>query len=309
MTNKKNIFRFIGFIFASLIMYVVMLCIYGDNYSINSGNLLYQKRNHTITRFNEIKNNTDEVDILFLGSSHSFRSFDSRVYDSLGLKNCSLASQAQTPLQTEMLLKRYLDKVKPKLVVFEVNPHMFSIEGIESSIYLLSADEVDHNALNLVWKQKNIKVFNTFIYSIYNKLFTDDKSGIASISSDYEYHKGGFLSKKIRLYIPESFENNTYDFKKNQFDSFKNCISILKQNKTPFILIQAPITSTKYFSYSNRNEFDDRMLSYGDYYNTNNMLVLKDSLDFSDSHHLSMYGVKKFNTFFISEILYKYHTR
>ena len=79
---------------------------------------------------------TKDVDILFLGSSHCYRTFDTRFYASRGLRTFNLGTSNQTPLQSEMLLHLYLDTLRPRMVVLEVHPDVVGNDGVESSIYL-----------------------------------------------------------------------------------------------------------------------------------------------------------------------------
>jgi len=78
------------------------------------------------------------VDILFLGSSHSYRGFNPQYFS--GYKTFNLGSSAQTPIQTNLLLKRYLHQLNPKTIVYEVYPISLSIDGVESSSDIIAND-------------------------------------------------------------------------------------------------------------------------------------------------------------------------
>ena len=73
---------------------------------------------------------SDGVDVLILGSSHAYRGFDVRIFGEAGYKTFNLGSSSQSPIQTYLLLKRYLDLLKPKLVIYEVYPTTFLPEQI-----------------------------------------------------------------------------------------------------------------------------------------------------------------------------------
>ena len=88
---------------------------------------------HMYSRISEIKNQED-VDILFLGSSHAYRGFDTRIFLENGYKSFNLGSSAQTPTQTKVLVERYLGSLNPELVIYEVYPKTFTMDGVESSL-------------------------------------------------------------------------------------------------------------------------------------------------------------------------------
>ena len=67
------------------------------------------------------------------------------------------------------------------------------------------------------------------------------------------------------------------------------------QELSQLLLVQAPITVAKYQTYTNNDEFDIKMESFGDYINFNNNSCLNDSLHFYDNNHLNQAGVEIFN--------------
>ena len=74
---------------------------------------------HSLTRMREVKELSD-IDVLIIGSSHAYRGIDPRIFKEKGLNTFNLGSSLQTPINTKILLKKYLDKLKPKLVIYVV---------------------------------------------------------------------------------------------------------------------------------------------------------------------------------------------
>jgi len=93
-------------------------------------------------RIQEAKDLRD-VEVLVLGSSHAYRGFDPRIFNQHGMKVFNFGSSSQSPIQTEMLLKKYYEKMNPQVVIFEIYPGVFSIDGAEGAIGLLSSDQID----------------------------------------------------------------------------------------------------------------------------------------------------------------------
>lgn len=253
------------------------------------------------TRLQNIKDYTD-VDILFIGSSHAYRGFDTRIFKQYGFNTFNLGSSAQTPLQTDIILKRHLDKLNPKLVVYEVFPETFVSDGVESSMDLIANDFNDFDSIKLSIHHNNIKVYNTLFYAVYCDFFKKNDTYLKKIPKRKRkdtYIDGGFVEKDLMTYTIAKRNQKKLKFNKNQFYHFDNIITLLKEKKIPFILVQAPITKSLYNSYLNRNTFDEKMKQYGRYIDFNKIIELDDELNFYDSSHLNQHGVEVFNRKFI----------
>ncbi len=74
----------IFFVFA-LILYVLLIYIGEEFLSRKFKPNINYKINHNYLRLKEVKN-TSDVDLLFLGSSHAYRGFDTRLFKEAGYK-------------------------------------------------------------------------------------------------------------------------------------------------------------------------------------------------------------------------------
>ena len=81
-------------------------------------------------RFNEVRL-YENLDILFIGSSHAYRTFDPRFFNSMGLRTFNLGSTAQTPLNTYYLLKIYAKSLNP--IAFVIR-HLFDVSLPDVSV-------------------------------------------------------------------------------------------------------------------------------------------------------------------------------
>ncbi|WKL45038.1 hypothetical protein [Flavobacterium sp. ZE23DGlu08] len=288
----------------TLFFYVLMICILGDYFpDIFKKNLKYVIGGNTFTRLQEVKDVKD-VDILFLGSSHAYRGFDTRIFKNAGFTSFNLGSSSQTPIETEVLLKRYLDRLNPKLIVYEVYPQTFSIDGIESSLDIISNDINDINSIKMAIKLNNVKVYNTLVYSFYRDLFNKNIIYKGSVLNDDDnYIPGGYVQKKLKYYKHIKHATNKWKTNEEQFSSFENILKIVKKSKIRMIFVQAPLTKSFYISYSNNDEFSKKMRTYGDYHNYNSMIELNDSLHFYDENHLNQKGVEIFNKILIESLV------
>jgi hypothetical protein len=297
----KNIFLFIGIL---TISYPVLIIFTGFFIpQLFHPNISYKlgAYGHMFTRINEVKR-TQSIDILFLGSSHAYRGFDNRNFE--GLKTFNLGSSSQTPIQTQVLLNRYLNNLNPKMIIYEVFPGPFTGDGVESSLDLMSNDKNDYQSIEMALEVNNIKVYNTFIYSVFRDFLNLNQSFLEPNEKENDtYISGGFVESKIKHYKYHGSTKREWNFNKNQLKAFNENLNLLKQKNIQTILVYAPITKSLYNSYQNNNYVDSLMNSYDlSYYNFNNLVSLNDSIDFNDDNHLNQNGVIKFNEKFIHEI-------
>lgn len=304
---KKFLEKILLFIPLSITTYIFLIIIWGDfapgrlqknlNYRLGSSGHLY-------SRLNEIKD-TQDVDVLVLGSSHAYRGFDTRIFKKAGLKTFNLGSSSQTPMQTEVLLKRYLDELSPKIILYEVYPATFSSDGVESSLDIIANDKNDSESIDMAFRQNHIKVYNLLIYGFYRDLFKKNSYFIeASMKGDDKYIEGGYVERKLQYFKYLEYDRQKWELNNQQFKAFEQVLNLFDERNIPFVLVQAPITTQRYQSYVNNTEFDSTIKKYGKYFNFNKILDLDDRLHFYDSHHLNQDGVEIFNKKLI-EIIFK----
>lgn len=300
---KKLGVNLLKFSMLLVVVYVIGLFMFNSFLSQRYRPNLITKLGHNNIRLQEVKQ-CNGLDILFLGSSHAYRGFDTRKFADKGYSVFNLGSSAQTPLQTNVLIERYLKNTNPELIVFEVYPVLFTNEGVEASIDLINNDNNDFNSLKLLFLQKNVKVLNSFLYrSIQDVIFNKINLEALPLGKEYHYHKGGYISRDMSYYHYENFDNEILQLREDQLKAFNRILKTLNQKSISYILVQAPITTAKYNSILNNDSFDSLMQSKGEYYNFNKIIKLDDSLHFFDSHHLNQDGVDEFNKKFIELVL------
>lgn len=287
------------------LLYVLFIMLWGSFLSIdlNTNMVFKQRGGHLHTRISEIPNYRN-IDILFVGSSHAYRGFDPRIFDKAGLSSFNLGSSSQAPVQSLVLLKKYLNHIQPKCVVFEICPQVFSSDGVESSLDIISNDTIDWHSTKMVFEINNFKTYNTFIYSAVRQYFKLDKNFIEekTIGKD-TYISGGYVQRKEQAF-DGSHDTIKYEIKEEQWYAFVEVIELLKNEGIVVVLVQAPVSSFEYSKFNNHSLFDSTMSSYTRYYNFNTILNLDDSLHFYDSHHLNQKGVEIFNNTLIELLVY-----
>ena len=159
-------------------VYLVLLIIWGELMpTIFKKNLTYSRGayGHMYTRIREAEK-VKNIDMLFIGSSHAYRGFDTRVAKTYGYESFNLGSSAQTPVQTELLLKKYLGNLNPKLIVYEVYPYTFTNDGVESSLDMIANGKIDYDILNMAFALNNIKTSTRLVYGVSRHLINRNKN-------------------------------------------------------------------------------------------------------------------------------------
>jgi hypothetical protein len=307
---QKEILKFIKSLFifgiVAILGYVVLVCIWGEflpeqwrknlNYKTGSGGNVYSRLEEAKTYGN--------TDVVFLGSSHTYRGFDPRIFEKHGYRAFNLGSSSQTPVQTLVLVNRYIDQLDPEVIIYEVYPGSFTGDGVESALDLIANDKNDLESIKMALKTKHIKVFNTLIYGFFRDLTGLNKGFKDTVNAGNDrYISGGFVESDVKYYKNAAQPEKLLEFKDMQFKSFEKVCNEIKSRGIRLVLVEAPVGKEFYKAYKNKDVFDKKMESLGDYYNFNEIMEVDDSLHFYDAHHLNQIGVELFNEKLIDLIL------
>ena len=292
----QNLLLFLAF---TVVCYLCSLFVWGSSYTLGKlkPNVNYQigYSGHSFTRLKEVKE-VHDIDILFLGSSHTYRGFDTRTFSNQGLKTFNLGSSSQSHIQTQLLLKRYIDSIRPKQIVYEVYPRSFMIDGVESGLDIISNDRNDKHSLEMAFNLNHIKTYNTLGYAYMRDVFSLNKSFEEKLQRDMDtYVSGGYVERQLQYFKPIPLPELEIELNDAQWNSFLENIALIREANIEVIFVYAPITPSLYDSYTNNDYFNTLMKSQGTYYNFNEILSMDDSLHFYDSHHLNQKGVDIFN--------------
>lgn len=291
---KNFLGRVIIFIVLLTLLFVFVIGVFGSKfvyYRIGS-------YGHMFSRIKEIPQQTSP-DILFLGSSHSYRGFDPRIFSKQGITTFNLGSSSQTPKQTEVLLKKYLVGINPKMIIFEVFPGVFQNDGIESTTDLISNDHIDFEICKLAIKTGNVRVISTLIYGLFQEyVFKTRASFNEDIIKDGDmYVSGGYVEKREFTHYNcgnNPLSHSTIIIRNDQLKAFEKCVKLIKETDIPFLLVEAPVPQCTYQRLTNHEEFYKVISSYGVFVDFNSILHLDDTC-FYDSNHLSQSGVNLFD--------------
>jgi len=301
---KKFIRKISVFFFIVLLLYPFLIIVQAELFGLNQKNLKFiPNKSWTKTTLNEALNYQD-IDFLFIGSSHAYRGYDIRLFDKLG-KSFNLGTTSQTPLQSYFLLKKYINILRPKYVIIDIYFPLFESDGIESSIDIIS-NFFSFDNFNLLFLNPNPVVLNTLIYSNYYYILKKDYNKQNKYSNKFDkYITGGFVERNIDFYnSKETLPRKNIKINPRQIKAFENILTLLENRRIKFIIVHSPITKNEYLSYLNTLELNKYFNSKGFYLNFNEMpLPLNDNIHFYDRHHLNEYGVYLFNRYLIEYLI------
>ncbi len=302
---RKFITTLLSFGVFALLFFMIAVYVWGNSsHPLLKSNLVYKQETtgHLNSRLKEVKD-IENIDLLFLGSSSTYRGFDPRIFEANGFSSFNLGSSAQTPIQTKVLLKRYLETTRPKQIIYAINPTLLSIDGVESALDIIANDTSDHNSAAMAMTVNHVKVYTTFTYAAIQQLLGQKTSyQQEKVKGPDTYISGGFVERKMQYFDPKTInikktKDTLLQYRDDQLKALDDIITLIKEKDIQLILINAPVTSYAYNAYTPKQQevFKELMSSYGNYIDFNTVLKLNDSLHFFDQYHLNQHGVELFN--------------
>ncbi len=263
-------------------------------------NLVYPKGGygHMWSRLREVEDH-GPVDIVVLGNSIAYRGFDPRQFAHAGFSLFNLGSSSQSFMQTEVLVDRYMDRLNPKLVIIEVAPGSFQLDGVEAALDLLANGGIDRKMASMAWHVGGIKVFNAMIFSFIRQTLQVDRNYSepnADPGGENKYIPGGFVE-----HVSGGFSRTDQpplmpmQPRPDQLAAFERIIDKLREEGRAVVLVEAPQTQWLTSSYLNHRAHSMAMSAQASYINMNGLEGLNDTIDFYDENHLNQHGVVLFD--------------
>lgn len=245
------------------------------------------------------------INILFFGSSHSYRGFDTRIFEKNGFSSFNFGSSSQTPIQTRLLIKRHIKRLDPDIVVIDVYPEIFKNDGVESAIDFISNDYIGFDTFRMAAAINNPLVYNSLIFGFFKQKlnFRKEVEDEPELKKD-KYIPGGYVEKEVLFLkrVGKIFPHKKWEIKPNQKKAILEITEIIKKMGKTLVLVQVPVHENYYKSYLNIKDMDEFFSSLGNYYNFNEISKTWGDEFFYDKDHLNKNGVAVFNEKFI-EIL------
>lgn len=258
----------------------------------------------TCQRFAEIEQ-VKNVDILFLGSSHCYRTFDPRIYAEHGLKTFNMGSSGQTPLNTYYLLQRYFDQLNPKLIVFELYYDLFRRDGLEAYYDLAVNLPFSVELLQMALATRNPNGINDAVSRWVMEATGNTPEVVQKPQPGERYIAGGFVEyTKLRLkdYQPNpNRTKKTLVMVEEQFEYLDKIAAFAQSKGVKIVFVTQPELKATVAAFMNYPEIVARFAEIArkrgvPYFNFNEMPQNFDVPEYYyDREHLNMQGVNLFN--------------
>lgn len=305
---RKFLTKLAVFLLIGVALYVAAMAILGSMPLEHNKIVVRGNDGHLLSRYREAQT-YGNVDVLFVGSSHCYRTFDTRYYAEKGLHTFNLGSSNQTPIQTLALLRLCLDSLNPRFVVFEVHPDVFSNQGVESSVDLLSNCPLTKSLTRMAFATPSLRTFNALTYAALDKFALHRYASASedSIIRGNAYISGGFVERDADAFQPAKLAKRDIEICGKQTANLRECLAMLQRRGISCCLVEVPSSQALRNAYANHSTFEESMGANGLYFNCNAYPELTsrlvDSIHFADEDHLNQQGVAVFNEFFYNTIL------
>lgn len=260
------------------------------------------KGGHTYQSFNEFVD-VDNLDILFLGSSHAYRGFDPRIFKRYGYNTYNLGTSGQNLESSEMILKIALPQKKIKIVVLEIFSSQFK-KGenlIESNIDLAFNTKGYAFNMDYIVSKKDWRFVNLLFY----KLFT---SHLSPVFMDSAYVGKGFSQNEAIAKDSVFKYNSDFVLFTEKYYTLEQIIKQASINHQRLILVshpmphQYPIEQHIAFKKNIEPLLKKYNIPYFDYTTDHKLLASK---HFFDYNHLNQKGVEIFDSLLINNTQFK----
>ncbi len=246
------------------------------------------------------------VDILFLGSSHTYRAFDPRFFEELGLSSMNLGSTAQSPLNTYYMVTPLLDQLAPKVAVIDVYWLVLETTGVEGALDLAQNLPVSWAALRMALATRDPRALNQLVARFLEGREALERRPVTLRPGD-TYVGRGYVEKAAEYKDFREFRPRRVVISDRQLGYLRRLIEELRERGSEVILVVAPVPQEELQTTSNYEEIDSRMESWASelgvpYIDFSRSLELDLQDHFFDNHHLSQEGVVRFLPVFYAEL-------
>ena len=200
--------------------------------------------------------------IMFLGSSHSYMSFDPKIFEDYNFSSFNLGSGLQTPLSSRIIFEKYVNTINPDYVIYEVYPLALLYSSFVCSNDLAFNHRFKNQYLDFVYlftKFRNIRIINGFFYNNLLEFFDP----FLINENKYEYNPRDFKQNYFKGFLKDNgkFQISKLKFNKidlnleheNLNDFLKLVDIIIKRYKKKLIFVYAPIPKKLFKSINNHD--------------------------------------------------------
>lgn len=253
-----------------------------------------------------IADRNEPVDVVVFGSSHAYRGFDPRLFAEAGLRLVNLGSTNQTPLNSRFLVERYVPRLRPKLVLFEIYYATLAGDGFESSRDLVVNTPWTWEMQRMAFATRHLGAIE-FTFAKGLGLVADERGvGQRPIAGE-RYVPGGYCEAggpRDAIAVREPFEVALLP---RQLDFLVEASAMAREHGAKVMWVSHPLPSDHLAALVNGAEIHDTIAGAADeanvvYVDFSRELDLDPIAHFADFHHLDGAGVQIFDRAVIARL-------
>ena len=308
--NTIYIKRATGF-FIFLLLFLLLI-------NISSGIVVPKKNNSKVIKsFYDEKKET--VDVVFLGTSHSYRSIlPMQLWADSGISAVNLGTSSQPMIATYYLMKEAIRTQKPKVFVLEMYACIHSdykeqkLMSFQSAVNFIP---LNSTKLSLWWEQLRhdftLREQLEFLFPVikYHIRWTE------LLSEDFftdNYRKGGMPTVKLEAQIPGEYSYDMWDLNPVVEKYLIKMCDLCRKEKIPLIVYTAPIAEDERFKMvcekinSGNHLCREKGVIVFDMQDVMKGMNIDFSSDFYNFGHLNVSGALKLTKWMQKELLQRF---
>ncbi len=256
---------------------------------------------HSLIRFKQA-DTLYKTDILIVGSSKAYMGYNPEIFSKSGFRVFNMGSSNQTPFNTYFILKHYLPRLNPDLVIMDIFYETFDNRYLaEGTTDIITNCKVTGWTAEMAIKTMNMNVWNSFLMHCLKNVFFGMENDSQREFENISYYKNGFVGNNTTRPADTAIFRPalSYAIDDEQMNYLEKTIRLCKERHVKIILVTSP--QSRYYA---ENEKTRHIFHKGikriitkysvDYYDFTNMKI-DERIDFADSHHLTPAGVEKYN--------------
>lgn len=260
---------------------------------------------NTLDRYRELET-MKPVDLLFVGSSHSYRSFDPAWFADHGVSTFNLGTTAQAPVNSYYLLERHIDQLAPKTVIYVLFWGVMSGDGVESFLDLAKNMPLEPELVSMAMSIRDPRVFNALAMKALRFGASEELQRAKWVPELEEHYVRAGYVESSRRYDGKPYELASHiTIDKMQREYLEQTIALVKAHKSKMLLVAVPVPKSTIASVDNYEEYREQVRALAkeeaiDFVDFNDLIALEADKHFIDYQHLNRDGVEA-----LSPIVYR----
>jgi hypothetical protein len=242
-------------------------------------------------------------DVIVAGSSHAYRGYDPRIFQSRGLTMYNIGTGYQNAMASYFLIKNDFQPAPGSLVILDVYDNTYSSDGMGCFSRIIPNSDHERTPRDLVLSAFDLRLLNAYG----SFLFIDQNRIEVPLKPGYVFNGFSECTDSSNVPVDSSLvEEVKHHFQAGYLDYIKELNAFLKQRDCKLVLATHPMVVNP-----RRVQYHTSFMGYlSGLLSSENLIYLDFSehpdfhphFDFMDDDHLNQSGVDKYNTLLLDTL-------